>query len=356
MIQKLPRPIAPRYISLALGSEPFKFAPTLNVAGEVIWQSATQGSMDQMEESRLMFLLQVFRLARPYVGGQKKIDKWVNISSGVSHIFRDLNPVYQMNSLNDGLPGGNWETDRTGKHYSIENYAMEEFQALFCAKANREKAAREIPAAILEFLNIEVVSGRCSPSNFEYLKPAYDKTNSKIGPITTDHMMKPLTAEQAKLLSAATKAHQHGSDPHTHPDEEESHASVQSLLEKFEHSAIDEEQRHFFQLMQFNGGSDAVWPSEDRELIMRFEDITWNRWDAAMRAPSPNWGLTRYWEIAHQQAHALNAFNTMSNLQNVQMLYRLPRLDAKGIPIIMKKCLEETQAQVLERLRKGVFI
>lgn len=357
--QRLPRPIPLRQLSLKLGdSAPYKWAIVPDDRGAEVRVPATQGSLDQLEESRLMAMLSVLRAIRPFVGGQKKINRWVNISSGFSHIFRDLNPVYQMDRLGDG-EGGTWTTDPSGKHYSIENYAMRDVQKLCLLRDNFPLVSKLAPD-VLDFLDIRLANGRVEVGAAFTLPPipsTYDKTVMRAGPITADRPMVALTPTQLAALTAATQAHQHASDPVAHPSpaDADDHKSVQLLLREFEETALDEEQRHFFQLMQFNGGKDARWSAADVALIAKLEDLTWNEWDAELRKPAPNWGLSRYWEIAHQQAHALAAFNTMANPQDVQMLYRLPCFDHLGHAKPIGECPAEDQGQVMARLRTGVF-
>lgn len=349
--QQLPRPLSPRDLSLKLDdATPYRWA---NVGGA--YQSATQGSMDQLEESRLMILLQLMRALRPLVGAQKKINRWVLVNSGFSHIFRDLNPVYQMDKLDDG-EGGEWTTDASGKHYSIENYALGDFQKL-CLSRDNFTLVSKLPRDFLDLLNLRERLGRMeigADFTLPAIPPTYDKAIARQGPITADRLMRPLSTLQLAKLTSATLAHQHGSDPVAHPDEEASHQSVQMLLQDFEHSATDEEQRHFFQLMQFNAGTDPRWSASDLVLIRKLEDITWNEWDRELRTPAPNWGHSRYWEIAHQQAHALSGFCTLP--PEAQMLYRFPCFDHRGNAKPMHLCPEENQQQVMARLRAGILI
>lgn len=348
--QKLPRPIPFQHLSLKVGdSTPYKWARVLNEAGNFVTVPATQGSMDQMEESRLMILLGVLRAIRSFVGGQKMINRWIGTSSGFSHIFRDLNPVYQMDKLGDG-EGGTWTTDPSGKHYSIENYAMGDIQKLCLNKDNFAQAAA-LSQDYKDFLDIRVQGTKIEVGALFVLPPApdtYDKAVSKLGPITADHSMKPLSTDQKAKLVAATNAHQHtGEDPHK---------TVQELLKIFEDSALDEEQRHFFQMMQFNCGSDPRWSSADKALIGELEEITWGFWFDELMKIAPNWGISRYWEIAHQQAHALNGFNSIANLSDVQVVYRFPCIGRSGKPEHIGDCPEETQAQVMSRLRNGIYL
>jgi hypothetical protein len=342
--QKTPRPFPIRHLSLKLGdSTPYKWARILQ-GSEFVTVPATQCSIDQMENSRLMYLLLVLRAIRNFIGGQKIINKWVNISSGFSHIFRDLNPVYRMDRLNDG-EGGTWTTDPSGKHYSIENYAMLSIQKL-CLNRDNFSLVVQLPQDIRDFLNIKI-SGSQVVIGADFTLPAipstYDKTIMQRAPITCDHPMKKLSSDQLSKLSDATNSHHNQT------------GGTQEFLRILEESAVDEEQRHFFSMLQFNGGHDPFWSESDLALIEKLEDLTWNRWDEELRKNAPNWGFSHYWEIAHQQAHAMAAFNTISNLQNVQMLYRLPCLDQSGEAIHIGMCPEENQGQVISRLRSGIF-
>lgn len=348
--QRLPRPIPYRHLGCKLDdAAPFKWAI---INGERV--TATQGSMDQIEQSRLMALLVLMRAVRDFVGGQKQIDKWVNVSSGVSHITRDLNPIYIMGRLKDGK-GGTWTTDPTGKHYSIEGYALRAFQKLCLNKDNIDHVAG-LPAVLTDLLDVRIVNGKVVVGA-DYTLPSeptkYVKTIAAEGPVVGSPVA-PLTDRQQRLLAAATHAHQHSSDPIAHPEVD--HAPVQALLSELEVVAEDEKKRHVLQLMQFNGGHDERWSDDDVAAIGKLEDVTWNQWAIELNRSVPNWGFSRYWEIAHQNAHILSAFNTIENHDDVQMLYRFPTLDHAGHARPYKDCLEETQLQVMTRLRAGLVL
>lgn len=353
------RPIPFQHLSLQLEDQsPFLWCrvPTNSIQDsspsfQVI--SADQTCIDQMEESRTMAVLEVMRFARLFgAAGQKVIDKWVNVSSGLSHIFRDLNLVYQIGiSLKEGTRG-TWKIDPSGKHYSIENYALKGFQKLFLGN---HPVCITAPQNILDILNLKISNGKCIVgANFILPPPVvkYDKTIMTQGVIQANTPMLPLSFVEANKLSAATLAHHLGSLASCGGNPRPASApSVQQLLLEFEQECAKEgaERKHFCTLMQFAAGSDSRWTPDEKCLIAMEEDRTWNNWDAALR--TGKWGESRRWEIAHQEVHAMMAFNTMLNLSDVQILYRFPCADSSGKQKPVSDCPEETQAQVLERLK-----
>lgn len=355
-IQLLPRPIPHQHLSAKLDqSEPYKFAII-----DAKRETATQCSMDQAEQTTIMYLLQLSRIVRDWPGGQKLIDRWIDVGSGLSHVFRDLNPQYRMKALKDGR-GGTWATDQDGRAYGIPRYFLGALKKFALGKGMAPQVATLAPEW-LDFLDVKLAGGKVvAGADFTFPPPvAYDKKIAALGTITSAHPMVPLNTDLKAKLDAATKAHQHGSDPHAHPDEEQSHLAVQELLRQLEWAARTEEERHFVSLLQFNGGHDPLWSAEDGVLLGKLEDVYWNLWRDEVEKPTPNWATAHYHEIAHQNAHVMYAYKTMHlapspHDEGGQIVVRFPQIDG-GKFRSMNDCPSETQAEVMERLRTGTLI
>lgn len=280
---------------------PFKWCASRTPAGGefVGYKACTQTGMDAMTETSLVMLVNLVRSVRTIRGSQSTIDFMLSDSQGASAITALLNPVYEGNF---GKYHGTWQEDWSGKDYSKPKYAAGKARKLLLGNATSCAKAPEI-AKFLDFVNLQIVSGKCVDKPFEPLYPEtkIDKSAKSAGIINYTTKQPLPTGSQLVLLHETHYEHERVSDWRCGEGSQPAPGVVTSAHLRLEASARTEAEMHFFTLKAFSGDVDPQWTPTEVCKWARLQDYDHERWMLAVMAG--NWANSRKAENDHSADH-----------------------------------------------------
>ncbi len=353
-------PIRPTYceISIKLDSQ----APYMFYRGRI----TTETQRDAMEETRTAIALpEAIRYARTIPGCESAVNEAILRNQGLSHIVADLGPVYEMDSLGQGH-GGEWDTDKDGRHYNIEHYMLRGIQK---CSVNKKQAAACASSPLmrpdlLDLLDMRIEKGRCVNKGphyradgscvknakgacakfggalFNFMQPTELKNDARWVSgrvkVVPGHPIQ-LSADQKALIDRVHLFHMQSANlgcGSTTPG-----GAVQDAHMAVEASARNEDEAHFLRMKDFSGATDPRWSQKALCNIKILEDQAHMEWAEHVKAGQ--WGFARLVDNDHQ------AFHICRGLKDSRLLIR----PSCGLEI--GKCPLKTCAQYLEEKFPG---
>jgi hypothetical protein len=184
-----------------------------------------------------------------------------------------------------------------------------------CCTRNAKSAAAcaaspDLTSDILEWADLRIEAGKTvvGAAYTLTIPTVEDKTVAMQGHLEYNKPLPPLTTQQMDLWQKALMLHHESDDavcsgapPVT---------GVKNALLAFIDSAVDERQKHFFGIAEFEGSMDPTWSPQDRCDIKKLEGFAMNEIDRCFHPTGKDmWACLTRARASHESWHVIGAVN-----------------------------------------------